>query len=68
MYYLWKDKKSTKKHVLVFITDYKEIRNDGKIKVDHVGWIDAELVFSHEKKYKCVEYAQEMIFRNREIN
>ena len=61
MFYLWKDKKSTKDKVLVYITDYKEVRSDGKTKIDNSGYLDVELVFSSKIKNECVAYAQKMM-------
>jgi hypothetical protein len=61
MFYLWKDKKSTKDKVLVYITDYKEVRSDGKTKIDNYGYLDVELVFSSKIKNECVDYAQKMM-------
>lgn len=61
MYYLWKDKKSTKEKVLVFITDYKVVRKDGKVKIDNYGYLDAELVHSSPIKNECIAAAQKLM-------
>ena len=60
-YYLWKDKKSTKDKVLVYITDYKEVREDGKVKVDGYGYIEVELVKSSNVKTDLIAHAQKMM-------
>ncbi len=62
MYYLWKDKISTPGNLVVYITDYKEIRKeDGFAKIDPRGYIDVELIFSHKEKPKIIEYAQNLM-------
>lgn len=61
MYYLWKNKTSTKDKVLVYITDYKEIRKDGKVKIDNYGYLDVELVHSSPIKSECVNAAQKLM-------
>ena len=45
MFYLWKDKRSTEGKMIVYITDYKEIKPDGKVYVDDVGLVEAEFAF-----------------------
>ena len=60
-YYLWKDKKSTKDKALVYITDYKEVRSDGKTKIDNYGYLDVELVHSSEIKNDCIAAAQKLM-------
>lgn len=57
MYYLWKDKASTQNNVIVYLTDYKEVREDGKVKVDAVGWVDAEEVYSSKNKWEVQAFA-----------
>lgn len=61
MYYLWKDKKSTKDNVLVYITDYKEIRADGKVKIDNYGYLEVELVKSSNIKMDLLTHAQNLM-------
>lgn len=61
MFYLWKDKKSTKDTVIVYITDYKEIRSDGKVKIDKHGFLDVDLVYSGPDKMKCISEAHKLI-------
>ena len=64
MYYLWKCKESTKDKMLVYVTDYKEIDNAGKVNVGGRGgdcYIDAELAFSSKIKMECFAYAQKMM-------
>lgn len=61
MYYLWKDKKSTKDKVLVYITDYKKIRKDGKVKVDKYGHIEAGLIKSSHIKTDLIAHAQKLM-------
>ncbi len=62
MFYLWKDKRSTKDKVLVYITDYKHIRaRDGFVKIDNHGYLDVELVYSGPDKMKCIAEAQELM-------
>ena len=61
MYYLWKDKKSTKDKVLVYITDYKEIRGDGKVKIDNYGYMEVELVKSSNVKTDLLAHAQKLM-------
>ena len=60
MYYLWKDKKSTDNNLIIYITDYEEIREDGKVKVDKYGFVEAELLASSEIKSKLYEYANKL--------
>jgi len=52
-YYLWKDSKD-----FFFITDYKEIREDGKVKIDNFGFLEVELVFSSVLKFDLIGYAE----------
>jgi hypothetical protein len=61
MYYLWKDKKSTKDEVIVYITDYKEFREDGKVKIDNYGYMEVELIKTSNVKTDLLEYAQKII-------
>lgn len=61
MFYLWKDKRSTKERVMVYITDYKEVRSDGKVKIDNYGYLDVELEFSSKNKMECVTHAQKLM-------
>ena len=61
MYYLWKDKKSTKDKVLVYITDYKEIRSDGKVKIDNYGYMEVELIKSSNVKTDLLAHAQKLM-------
>lgn len=61
MYYLWKDKKSTEHKMLIYITDYKEIRKDGKVNVGNYGYVDAELIFSNPIKNNCIAYADKLM-------
>lgn len=61
MYYLWKDKKGTDKKVLVYITDYKEVRKDGKVKIDNYGYLDVELVHSSPIKNECIDAAKKLM-------
>jgi hypothetical protein len=56
MYYLWKDKDG-----IYFITDYKEIRPDGKVKIDGQGFMEAELVFSSEVKTELLTFARNQV-------
>lgn len=53
MYYLWKDKNG-----IFYITDYKEIRSDGLVKIDSYGYIECELVFSHKIKTELINFAE----------
>ena len=64
MYYLWKDKKSTKDKVLIYITDYKEVRSDGKTKIDNYGYLDVELVFTGKTKKECEDYGIKMLLED----
>lgn len=61
MFYLWKDKRSTEKKVLVYITDYKEVRADGKVKIDNYGYLDVTLVHSSLIKNECLYAAQKLV-------
>ncbi len=61
-YYLWKDKAlSTEKNIVVYITDYKKKREDGKTLVHKVGWVDVEEVFSSTIKAECLAFAQKLV-------
>ena len=61
MYYLWKDKKSTKNTLQVYITDYKEINKQGNVKIDGYGYLDVELIFSSPVKADCIIHAQKLM-------
>jgi hypothetical protein len=61
IYYLWKDKRSTIDKLIVYITDYREISTDGKVKIDDYGYLDAELLLSSNKKSDLIEHAKELI-------
>lgn len=61
-YYLWKEKEITNNKVKCYITDYKEIRNDGKVKIDNYGYLDVELVHSSQNKNECLIQAQKLMF------
>ena len=70
MYYLWKDKSKSitgdsaelfRPHAnLFYITDYKEIREDGKVKIDNHGYLDVELVSSSNVKTDLIAHAQKL--------
>jgi hypothetical protein len=47
--------------MLVYITDYKEVRSDGKVKIDNYGWLDVELIKSSNKKIDLIEHAQKLV-------
>ena len=53
VFYLWKDKLG-----IYYITDYKEIQSDGKVKIDGHGFLEVELVFSHKVKTELIAFAQ----------
>lgn len=55
LYYLWKDKRG-----IFYITDYKEINKEGKVKVDNYGFIEAEEMFSSKVKNDLISYAQNL--------
>ena len=57
MHYLWKDKRG-----IYFITDYKEVRADGRVKVDGYGFLEVELVFSHKIKSELAAFAARQAF------
>lgn len=59
MFYLWKDKRSTPERMLVYLTDYKEKNEQGQVKVDGFGFVDAELIFEDEDKGKVIAFAQD---------
>lgn len=61
MFYLWKDKRSTNDKVLVYITDYKEIREDGKVQIDNYGYMEVELVKSSSVKMDLITHAQKLM-------
>ncbi len=56
-YYLWKNKNARD---LYHITDYKEIRADGKVNVDRFGYIEVELVLSSKVKMDLIIHAEEL--------
>ncbi|WP_144887562.1 hypothetical protein [Lacibacter cauensis] len=58
---MWKDKRSTNKQAIVYLTDYKEVREDGKVKIDNYGYLDVELVHSSSLREECIEAAQRLI-------
>lgn len=60
MYYLWRDKLSTNEKNIVYITDYKEIRPDGKVKIDNYGYLDVELIFQSKVKADLMSYAEKL--------
>lgn len=47
--------------MIVYITDYKEIRKDGKVKVDNFGYLDVELIHSSPIKNECVAAAHKLM-------
>lgn len=58
MYYLWKDKNG-----IFYVTDYKEVREDGKVKIDGHGYLDVELTLSSMLKTDLLSYAQRTTFK-----
>ncbi len=63
MYYLWKGKTG-----IYYISDYKEIRPDGLVKIDNYGYIDVELIYSNKVKFNVIEYAQKHFEANNPID
>jgi len=57
MYYLWRDE-SQKDKVLVYMTDYLERDDAGKVRVDGHGYLDLKLIFTGETKIDCINHAQ----------
>ena len=53
VYYLWKDKNG-----INYMTDYKEVRADGKVKIDGCGFIEVELVCTGKSKGEIIAFAQ----------
>lgn len=62
MYYLWQNNKNKEIH---YITDYKEVKEDGRVWVDGYGLVEATLIFQHEIKEKIWEYGQKQLFTDK---
>ncbi len=63
MYYLWKRETSDPNKIMTYLTDYLEQKN-GKTWVDGAGWMQLELLFSHQDKKKVIEYSMDMLLHN----
>lgn len=64
MFYLWKDKSSTDKRVLTYITDYKTI--DPKTKktwIDGFWWTDVVLIKESKIKMDCIDAAHDLMIQ-----
>ena len=55
MYYLWKAENG-----VFYLTDYKKVRNDGKVKIDNYGYLEVKEIFSSNKKSDLIIYAQKL--------
>ena len=52
-YYMWKDKDG-----IHYMTDYKQVRADGKVKIDGHGFMEVELVCTGKSKAEIIDFAQ----------
>lgn len=57
MFYLWKDKLG-----IYYITDYKEVRPDGRVRIDNYGFLEVTLEFSHKDKPELIAFAERKEF------
>lgn len=58
MYYLWESSTSKPGRRVLYVTDYKEVRADGKVKIDNYGYLQVKEIFASTDKAACIAFAQ----------